>query len=87
MLTFDDYFKIRKTAFKLYQVLNYPTFFIVVYSINCIFIPILLIMKYQEALVSEHLSLLDVYADLTTGVIILVSHTVFSSKVTENFLT
>ena len=84
MIILIDYFKIRKTISKLYHILSYPTFFVVVFSFSCFFTSTLVVLKYHEMLTSHYLNLVDVCEDILTGFFVLVPYTVFSSRITDN---
>lgn len=86
MIILRDYFNTQKNVIKLYQILNYPTFFLIAYSTNCIFTSILLLVKHYEIIILDYLNFIDVCADLTTGIFILVPYIICCSKIAENSL-
>lgn len=83
MVTTDNYFNIQKTILKLYQVLSYPTFFIMVYSSNFIFSSLLLVMTSGKKVFSDFTIFLDFFVGFAIGTIIMIPYAIFSSMVTE----
>lgn len=79
----EDYFNIQQTILKLHQVLNYPTFFIIVYASNFIFSSVLLGMKSGNRFFSDFSIFLDVVTGIAIGVLILIPYTIYSSMMTE----
>lgn len=74
----QEFFEVHKLVSKLYKVLDFPTFFLILQSFNNIFISLPIAMKEKN-----YEFLTEIICFLFSGLVLLLTYVFFSSKITK----